>query len=81
MVTTALLVSAYIIAAVFFAWLQPERQLLVAGAHVVVGVILCWKLNKTDIGSAASMRSSYMAIWKAFYLEYVILALTLLYEK
>lgn len=49
----------------------------VAVAHLAIGGLLVRKLQGTDVGSAASMRSSYMAIWKAFYLEYVLLAVTL----
>jgi homogentisate phytyltransferase/homogentisate geranylgeranyltransferase len=76
-VSNALLGAAYVGAAAFFAR-REGGQYLVAVAHVVIGASLFRKLAATDIGSAASMRSSYMAIWKAFYLEYVILALTLL---
>lgn len=47
-------------------------------AHVLVGAWLLWKAKDVDAEDGKAVYAHYMDVWKAFYLEYLLLPLTAL---
>ena len=54
-----------------FAW----RRVAAAAAHVVVGLLVAWRAQQTDLTDSKSIYACYMDVWKAFYAEYLLLPL------
>ena len=61
-------------------WVVEESHYLCAAGHALAGWWLRRKLLATEVEgehAAKSIRSSYMAIWKIFFAEYLLLILSL----
>ena len=75
----ALLVAAAFAGAVVY-WAAVERHYVCAAGHALAGWWLRRKLLGTTVKgkeAAKSIRSSYMAIWRIFFVEYLLLMLSL----
>jgi homogentisate phytyltransferase / homogentisate geranylgeranyltransferase len=51
------------------------RRAFAAAAHLLVGVLVWWRAHKTDLSDSHSIYACYMDVWKAFYIEYLLLPL------
>jgi homogentisate phytyltransferase / homogentisate geranylgeranyltransferase len=51
------------------------RRVAGVAAHVVVGGLIWWRANRTNLKESKSIYACYMDVWKAFYAEYLLLPL------
>lgn len=75
-----LLAAAYAAAALATARLASSPALAAgcAAAHLAVGAVLVWRARSVDAEDQGAVYTHYMDVWKAFYLEYLLLPLAAL---
>jgi len=72
-----ILISLYIfMALICFTNLSNSLNTLVlAGSHLILGIILWWKSRSVDLSDRIAITNFYQFIWKLFYLEYILFPL------
>jgi homogentisate phytyltransferase/homogentisate geranylgeranyltransferase len=48
------------------------NNLILAGTHIILGIVLWWKSKSVDLSDRQSITNFYQFIWKLFYLEYIL---------